>query len=254
MVRRAGLLPVPRKADFSNLMSNKSRWLIKIIFLSLIASFFLVFFLIDRLSFNVSKANPAPKSCSFSSGNCPAGWEEKQEGGGNSHCVDGRLCRKVRIECRNKDTGEYCVLRTEEKCTKGENKRCRKQIPTPTPTSTPVVTPTTTPVTTLTPTPTPTTIPTDTPVPSGTPNSCGGTCGSNYNCQSGLFCYQGFCRNPFCPSETGCGCRATSTPPAVLGVTAPPRLPETGGGFEVVLGLLGIGGAGIYLLRKFELI
>lgn len=44
------------------------------------------------------------------------------------------------------------------------------------------------------------------------PNSCGGTCGSHYNCKAGLFCSQGFCRNPECPSETTCGCQATPSP------------------------------------------
>ena len=38
------------------------------------------------------------------------------------------------------------------------------------------------------------------------PNYCGGTCGSNSNCQSGLYCYIGFCRNPSCPSKTDCSC------------------------------------------------
>lgn len=41
-------------------------------------------------------------------------------------------------------------------------------------------------------------------------NSCGGTCGSNYNCDSGLFCYRGFCRNPNCPSTQNCSCTSTT--------------------------------------------
>jgi protein-disulfide isomerase len=40
----------------------------------------------------------------------------------------------------------------------------------------------------------------------GEPNSCNGTCGSSYNCKEGLFCYNGFCRNPQCPSTGSCGC------------------------------------------------
>ncbi len=46
----------------------------------------------------------------------------------------------------------------------------------------------------------------------GTPNACGGTCGSNYNCASGLFCSNGFCRNPDCSSSTTCGACPTPTP------------------------------------------
>lgn len=45
----------------------------------------------------------------------------------------------------------------------------------------------------------------------GEPNSCGGTCGSNYNCKANLYCYQGFCRNPICSSETDCDCSVSAT-------------------------------------------
>jgi hypothetical protein len=54
-----------------------------------------------------------------------------------------------------------------------------------------------------------TTTPTDSPNQEA--NSCGGTCGSNYNCKSEFFCYQGFCRNSACPTESDCTC-AVSTP------------------------------------------
>lgn len=57
----------------------------------------------------------------------------------------------------------------------------------------------------------------------GEPNECGGTCGSNYNCQAGLFCYQGFCRNPACQEETNCVCAvATPTPEPKITKTATP--------------------------------
>jgi hypothetical protein len=46
----------------------------------------------------------------------------------------------------------------------------------------------------------------DIPPSNGDPNECGGTCGSNYNCQEGLFCYQEFCRNPACQTDTDCVC------------------------------------------------
>ncbi|MEK7168586.1 MAG: cohesin domain-containing protein [Patescibacteria group bacterium] len=45
----------------------------------------------------------------------------------------------------------------------------------------------------------------------GEPNSCGGTCGSNDNCKSNYFCFEGFCRNPVCPSDKSCGCTVTTT-------------------------------------------
>ncbi|MEK7550782.1 MAG: hypothetical protein AAB535_03305 [Patescibacteria group bacterium] len=64
-------------------------------------------------------------------------------------------------------------------------------------------------VATSTSTSTPTTLPIG--GPNGEPNSCGGTCGSKYNCGANLYCYQGFCRNPICPSDSNCIC-ATPTP------------------------------------------
>jgi LPXTG-motif cell wall-anchored protein len=93
-----------------------------------------------------------------------------------------------------------------------------------------------------------------TPTPSGTPNSCGGTCGSNSNCEGGLFCYQGLCRNPSCSQESDCSCKSTSTPPPVLGASTPPQLPKTGSGLEVVAGLAGIAGIGMFIFRRFRLI
>ncbi len=105
---------------------------------------------------------------------------------------------------------------------------------------------------------TPTPTPTETPTPTGVPNYCGGTCGSNSNCQGGLFCYQGYCRNPACQSESSCNCpgaTATPTAPPVLGATAPPVLPKTGADdIQMVAGLLGIMGGGFFLFRKFRLI
>lgn len=79
---------------------------------------------------------------------------------------------------------------------------------TPTPTDEPEPTPTDEPEPTPTSVPGPT--PTDTP---GEPNSCGGTCGSNYNCASGYFCYQGFCRESRCPTEEDCTCDEVAQAP-----------------------------------------
>ena len=75
-------------------------------------------------------------------------------------------------------------------------------------------------------TPTPTPTPTATPGP-GTPNACGGTCGSDSNCQTGLVCYNNFCRNPSCNTSSDCVCRATPTnaPTATPKPAAPIKTP-----------------------------
>lgn len=103
---------------------------------------------------------------------------------------------------------------------------------------------------------TPTATATATAGPTGAPNSCGGTCDGNTNCQSGLYCYQGFCRNPSCPAETDCTCvsAATTTPTSVatLSPTATPEaaLPASGTGWPTVLGIsLG----GLVLVMAFVL-
>lgn len=68
--------------------------------------------------------------------------------------------------------------------------------------------------------------PSPTPI-AGEPNECGGTCGSNYNCQAGFFCYQGFCRNPACQEKTDCVCIvATPTPKPKITKTVTPT-PQT---------------------------
>lgn len=107
-----------------------------------------------------------------------------------------------------------------------------------------------------TPTPTVTPTPTYTPTPTATPNYCNGTCGSNINCQGGLFCYQGFCRNPENPIDLNCsGPTPTPTAPPVLGATAPPVLPKTGGdGLEVAASLTALGMLGVFVFKKFKLI
>lgn len=80
------------------------------------------------------------------------------------------------------------------------------------------------------PTPTPTEDTGGTDIP-GEPNSCGGTCGSNYNCQSGLFCYGGYCRNPSCPSDSDCNCSViiniTPTPKVTPKPTVKPKKTAT---------------------------
>lgn len=109
------------------------------------------------------------------------------------------------------------------------------------------ITPTPTP--TLAPTATPTVTPTPTPTPSG--NSCNGVCGSNANCESGLYCYSGFCRNPLCASDATCGCSsATGSPTATASATpvgtqtSPLPIPVSGTNWPTVLGV-GVGAAAI---------
>ncbi len=139
------------------------------------------------------------------------------------------------------DYGRDCILPTPD------------NTPVPTPTHTP--TPTPTPTATLTPTPAVT--PTSTPTSTSTPNWCNGTCGSNSNCQSGYFCYNGYCRNPSCADRSDCNCATTTptpTPPPVLGATAPPVLPKTGGGIMDLFALIGIGGLGTFFIKRYRLI
>lgn len=110
----------------------------------------------------------------------------------------------------------------------------------------PTATPTTNP--TITPTPTPTAKPTATATPTappGEPNSCGGTCGSNYNCKSGLYCYNGYCRNPSCPTDADCECSedgagptATPTSGGNLPASSPTEaaLPQSGTNWPTFVG------------------
>lgn len=73
---------------------------------------------------------------------------------------------------------------------------------------------------TLNPNGEPTPAPTPTPVPNegtggnATPNTCGGTCGSDVNCQPGLTCYTGYCRNQNNPGDVNCNNKQTPRPTA----------------------------------------
>jgi len=88
--------------------------------------------------------------------------------------------------------------------------------------SSPTVAPTVAPTSGTNPNPTATL----TPTPNsggGSTNACGGTCGSHSNCNAGLFCYAGFCRNPSCQTQASCVC---PNPTAVRQPTAvPTRVP-----------------------------
>lgn len=61
----------------------------------------------------------------------------------------------------------------------------------------------------------------------GEPNACGGTCGLNYNCQAEFFCYQGFCRNPACQTDTDCVCATTTPTPKPKITKAATPTPQT---------------------------
>jgi hypothetical protein len=111
-------------------------------------------------------------------------------------------------------------------------------------TPTPTATATSTATATATPTPTPTATAT------GTGNSCNKTCGSNSNCQSGLYCYSGYCRNPLCASDSTCGC-GSATPTATATATGstttttttqttPLPIPVTGTSWTTIAGI-GVG-------------
>ena len=193
------------------------------------------------------------------------------------HATDG--CSGAHAECRVKADGpHHCkwidtgwtevwvneaggeVMKCKGRCVNGHDPIIR---PTPTsaptrtprPTRTPV--PTSTPRPTVTPTatgtpisnPTPTMTATPTSVP-GEPNYCGGTCGSNYNCRSGFFCYNGYCRNPQCADVLDCDCKASPTTPPVLGISTARELPKTGGGLGFVTFSSLLGGLGFWLFKK----
>lgn len=119
-------------------------------------------------------------------------------------------------------------------------------VATPTVTVTPTPGPTLPPGVTPTVTPTPTSTPLPTVTSTGTPpNACGGTCGSNSNCQDGMYCYQGVCRNTSCPLAANCVCEVAPT-------STPVFLEKTGSTdglwFTLVGGVLLVGAGGILLL------
>lgn len=106
-------------------------------------------------------------------------------------------------------------------------------------------------------TPSPSPSPTVSPSPSPTaaPNTCGGSCGSNSNCDSGLICSNGSCRNPLCTSASDCNCNTitTSSPTATAKATTSPTtqssplpIPDTGIDWPTGLGI-GVGAAAIIL-------
>jgi len=101
--------------------------------------------------------------------------------------------------------------------------------------ATPTGSPTATPTPTGSPTATPTGTATPTSTPVVTPNSCNGTCGSDSNCNSGLTCYNGSCRNASCSTDTDCVCSSTSTPASTSSAT-PASLPQSGTSWPTLMG------------------
>lgn len=98
--------------------------------------------------------------------------------------------------------------------------------------------------------------PTVTATPTSTPRSCDLDCSTNADCDAGLICSGGMCRNPECLGETDCSCPAptptlTATPtpgptnPPVTVVSTPtnpptePNLPNAGVGTPAILSLGG---------------
>ncbi|KKP38817.1 hypothetical protein A2130_04950 [Candidatus Woesebacteria bacterium GWC2_33_12] len=204
----------------------------------------------QRIKTNDSQANTANEPCS------EAGFTTTKALG----------CSEPRRECKQK--GERCEWvgrgKTQGTIIGGGSITCdgqcvRKEDPKNTPRSTPTTTATSTstststPTVTATPTTTPTITPTTTPTYTpGEPNYCGGTCGSNYNCQGGYFCFNGFCRNPICAGDSDCNCDATPTAPAVLGTSVTKVLPKTGGGLPFLAFSGFLGGFGFWLLKKIR--
>lgn len=116
--------------------------------------------------------------------------------------------------------------------------------PTPTP-DTIVASPTATATSNSFATPTPTA----TALTAGATNACNGTCGSNSNCNSGLMCYSGFCRNPNCVTDSTCNCAtaaptSTTTSTAAAVATTPAPIPVTGFDAPTIIGAT----AGILLI------
>lgn len=94
---------------------------------------------------------------------------------------------------------------------------------------------------TATPRPTVTHKPTATPVP---PAACNTICNVTADCESGLTCVDGACRNPSCTSETDCVCNiAQGASP-----TAPPAPQVPVSGVPSILGISAVIGGVLLLL------
>ena len=82
--------------------------------------------------------------------------------------------------------------------------------------------------------------PTATPIP---PAECDDSCTINSDCESGLVCVEGSCRNPSCTAATNCVCDGTPQPT--------PKTPVSGG--PTILGASVIGIGMLILLLGFAL-
>lgn len=116
-------------------------------------------------------------------------------------------------------------------------------LPTSSPTETKAPTPTRTPTSTRTPTPIP-------------PSSCDNGCTVSSDCQTGLICSGGSCRNPQCTEKDNCVCDVpTETPEPTISDVTPtevpvPEVPVSGSG-PTSVGMLIVGVGMALLLMGF---
>jgi hypothetical protein len=107
------------------------------------------------------------------------------------------------------------------------------------PTVTKLPSPTTEPIATGAPTPT-----TISKFVAVAPKVCGVRCGSDTDCQAGLKCFSGVCRNPACPSDGACFCGQTK------GAAVANSSPKTGVSTWVgAVGMVGLALMGYKLIR-----
>lgn len=155
-----------------------------------------------------------------------------------------------RVETCGTATTWYCCPAAGGSWTRTMTAECQANVAKKTATTAPTTTPTMTPTLTSTPTSTALgTANTPTATPTGGPGSCNKTCGSNSNCESGLYCYSGYCRNALCASDSTCACSSTTITPTPTiktstssAQTTPLPIPVTGIDWPTVAGVgLGIG-------------
>lgn len=120
---------------------------------------------------------------------------------------------------------------------------------TATPTATPTSTPTATP--TETPTATPTATPDDEEESEGIA-SCNETCTANRDCEDGLACRSGVCRDTRCPNDSSCGCDTVN----VASESGTTTLPTTGFNQTISFFFLGlffiVGGAQLLYIFSWK--
>jgi hypothetical protein len=203
---------------------------------------------------NSSSLCPAAEACPIA--NQPSMLSSCHPGESDGTANLSECNRAGRVETCGSSGTYYCCPSVNGTWTTTMTADCLASLPNQSPSPTPTVPP----AATDTPTPTATATEiayatvTPTPTPTGGQNSCNQTCASNSDCQSGLYCYSGYCRNPLCAADSTCGCgtaTATPTPTATAtssGVaaaqTTPLPVPVTGTDWPTVAGI-GVGIAAI---------